>query len=201
LRRHAPDLLSREDLKKLIDKVRETSPGVVDELIPNTMTMSAIHRVIGLLLEEHVPISNLTRILESLATHAPSIKDPLDLTDRVRADLGRIICDRFRDPQARFSAIVLDPRLEMDLRRALHERVLALEPSRLEKLVVHLANEWRRASLAGKEVALLTDTILRRALRQALARSLPELAVIAYQEIPKDLILNPTALVKPEDLN
>jgi flagellar biosynthesis protein FlhA len=68
-------------------------------------------------------------------------------------------------------------------------------------LVVVLANEWRRASLAGKEVALLTDTILRRALRQTLARSLPDLAVIAYQEVPKDLILNPAALLKPEDLN
>jgi flagellar biosynthesis protein FlhA len=200
LRRHAPELLSREDLKRLVDKVRETSPSVVDELIPNTMTMGAVHRVIGLLLEEHVPISNLTRVLESLATHAPAIKDPLELTDRVRVDLGRVICDRLRDAQARVSAIVLDPRLEMDLRRALHERNLTIEPARLEKLIVVLANEWRRASLAGKEVGLLTDGILRRPLKQAIARSLPDLAVIAYQEIPKDMILNPTALVKPEDL-
>jgi len=201
LRRHAPELLSREDLKQLIDKVRETSPGVVDELIPNLMTMAAVHRVLGLLLEEHVPISNLTRVLESLTTHASATKDPFDLTERVRADLGRVICDRYRDAQARLSAIVLDPRLEMELRKALHERHLSLEPARLEKLIVRLANEWRRTTLAGTDVALLTDTILRRALRQALARSLPDLAVIAYQEVPRDLILHPVALIKPEEMS
>jgi flagellar biosynthesis protein FlhA len=201
LRRHAPELLGREDLKQLIDKARETSPGVVDELIPNMMTMAAVHRVLGLLLEEHVPISNLTRVLESLTTHAAATKDALELTERVRADLGRVICDRYRDPQARLSAIVLDPRLEMELRKTLHERTLSLEPAKLEKLTVRLANEWRRTTLAGNDVALLTDTILRRAVRQAFARSLPDLAVIAYQEVPRDLILNPVALIKPEEMS
>jgi flagellar biosynthesis protein FlhA len=200
LRRHAAELLSREDLKTLVDKVRETAPNVVDELIPAVVTMGALHRVLTLLLQEHVPISNLTRILESLATHAPTIKDPPELTERVRGDLGRIICDRFRDANGRVGAVVLDPRLELELRRALHERVLVLEPARLEKLVVCLANEWRKASLAGKEVALLTDTILRRPLRQALLRSLPDLAVLAYQEMPPDLSLNPAALIKPEEV-
>src|SRR5262249_51680145 len=78
VRRHAHELLSREDLKTLVDKVRETSPVVVDELIPNILTMGALHRVLGLLLEEQVPISNLTRILESLANHAPQTKDPAE---------------------------------------------------------------------------------------------------------------------------
>jgi flagellar biosynthesis protein FlhA len=200
LRRHAAELLSREDLKSLVDKVRETSPSVVDELIPTILTMGSLHRVITLLLQEHVPISNLTRILESLATHAPSVKDALDLTERVRSDLGRILCDRFRDPQGRVSALVLDPRLELELRRGLHERTLVLEPARLEKLVVCLGNEWRKASLAGREAALLTDTILRRPLRQALLRSLPDLAVLAYQEVPPDLILNPAALIRVEEV-
>src|SRR5947209_3978632 len=167
----------------------------------SSSTRCAIHRVLGLLLEEHVPISNLTRVLESLTTHASATKDPFDLTERVRADLGRVICDRYRDAQARLSAIVLDPRLEMELRKALHERHLSLEPARLEKLIVRLANEWRRTTLAGTDVALLTDTILRRALRQALARSLPDLAVIAYQEVPRDLILSPVALIKPEEVS
>ena len=82
VRRQAHDLLGREDLKTLVDKVKETSPAVVDELIPNILTMGALHRVLCLLLEEHVPISNLTRILEALANHAVAIKDPLDLTER-----------------------------------------------------------------------------------------------------------------------
>jgi flagellar biosynthesis protein FlhA len=111
-----------------------------------------------------------------------------------------VICDRFRDPAGRIAVVVLDPRLEMEFRRAVQDKTLVIEPQRLEKLIVGLANEWRKASLAGTDVALLTDGPLRRPLRQALARSLPDLALIAYQEIPTDLTLNPVALIRPEDL-
>jgi flagellar biosynthesis protein FlhA len=200
LRRHAPELLGREDLKALVDKVRETSPSLVDELIPNLLTMGVLHRIVGLLLEERVPISNLTRILESLSHHVPVVKDPADLTERVRVDLGRAICDRFRDGQGRLHALVMDPRVEMDFRRSLHDKNLALDPPRLEKLVNKLANEWRKASARGVDVALLCDGSLRRAVRASLARSLPDLTVIAYQEVPADMLLEPAALVKPEDL-
>jgi flagellar biosynthesis protein FlhA len=200
LRKHAAELLGREDLKQLVDKVRETAPSLVDDLIPTVVTMGLLHRVLTLLLEEHVPVSNLTRILESLANHAPTTKDPMELTERVRAELGRIICDRFRDAQSKLSAIVLDPRVEMDLRRALHEKNLALDPTRLEKLIVCLANSWRKSHMAGKEVALLTDTTLRRPLRNTLLRSLADLSVIAYQEIPPDIGLQPVAMIRPEDL-
>ena len=71
LRKHASELLGREDLKQLVDKVRESSPGLVDELIPNVLTMGMLHRVLVLLLDERVPISNMTRILECLANHGP----------------------------------------------------------------------------------------------------------------------------------
>jgi flagellar biosynthesis protein FlhA len=200
LKRHAHELLGREDLKALVDKVRAASPTLVDELIPNVITMGVLHRVVGLLLEEHVPISNLTRILESLANHALATKDPVELTDRVRIDLGRVICDRCRDAEGRLHALVLDPRLELELRKALHEKNLVLEPVRMEQVIVRLANEWRKASAAGKEVALLTDVSLRRPMRQTIVRSLPDLAVIAYQEVPSDLMLEPAALIRPEDL-
>lgn len=200
LKRHAHELLGREDLKTLVDKVRETSPTLVDELIPNVITMGLLHRVLGFLLEEHVPISNLTRILESLAHHALATKDPVELTERVRVDLGRVLCDRCRDEHGRLHAIVFDPRLELDFRKALHEKTLVLEPARLEKLVLRIADEWRKASAAGREVALLTDAILRRPLRQTIARSLPDVPIIAYQEIPSDLLLEPAALIRPEDV-
>ena len=200
VRRHAHELLSREDVKSLVDKVRETSPTVVDELIPNLLSLAVLHRVLSLLLEERVPISDLTRILEALAQHTPQTKDPVELADRVRADLGRTICDRFRDEQGRLHALVTDPRVELELRRLVHDRTLALEPARMEKLVTWLANEWRKISVRGQDVALLTDAALRRPLRQLLMRSLPDLAVIAYQEVPRDLILEPVAMLKPEDL-
>ncbi|MEI7686270.1 MAG: flagellar biosynthesis protein FlhA [Planctomycetota bacterium] len=199
LRKHAAELLGREDLRQLLDKVKETSPTLVDELVPNVLTMGNLHRVLTLLLEENVPISNMTRILESLASQPPTLKDPVELSERVRNDLGRIICDRFRDSQSMLAAIVLDPRLELELRRSLNDRNLILEPARLEKLIVSLANAWRKAHLAGKPVALLTDASLRRPLRQALIRSLPDLSVIAYTEVPNDCGLQPVALIRPDE--
>jgi flagellar biosynthesis protein FlhA len=200
IRRHAHELFSREDLKMLIDKARETSSSVIDELLPNMISMGTLHRVLCLLLEEHVPISNLPRILEGLAHHAPATKDPVELTERVRVDLGRVICDRCRDAQGRLHAVILDPRLELELRRTLQDKTLAIDPSRLEKMVVFLLNEWRKATARGQDIALLTDASLRRPLRHALMRSMPDLAVIAFQEVPSDLLLEPVAMLKPEDL-
>jgi flagellar biosynthesis protein FlhA len=201
VRRHGHELLGREDLKTMIDKVRETSPAVVDDLIPTVLSMGSLHRVLGLLLEERTPISNLVRILESLATFATTVKDPLELAERVRVDLGRTICERFRDEQGRLHTLVLDPRLEVELRRSVQpDRTLALEPSRVEQLILKVGEEARKASARGKEVALLCDSSLRRSLRQLLARALPEQAVVAYQEIPSDLLLEAVAVIRPEDL-
>jgi flagellar biosynthesis protein FlhA len=115
-------------------------------------------------------------------------------------DLGRSNCDRFRDERARIHALLLDPRLELELRRAIHEKTFALDPVRVEKLIVKLTNEWRKATVKGQEVALLADVSLRRPLRHGLARALPDVAVVAYQEVSSDMSLEPAALVKPEDL-
>ncbi|HEV3439237.1 MAG TPA: flagellar biosynthesis protein FlhA [Gemmata sp.] len=200
VRRHASELLSREDLKTMVDKVRETAPAVVDELIPNLITMGTLHRVLTLLLEERVPISNLARILESLAAHAPATKDVSELTERVRVDIGRAVVDRFRDPTGKIRAVVLDPRLEVEFRRLVQGQQLALDPARLEQLTVRLAAEIRKANARGHEVALLCDASLRRAVRHAVSRSLHDLTVVSYQEIPTDLLMEPVAVIRPDDL-
>ena len=200
IRKHAHELLSREDLKAMLDKVRETSPAVVDELIPTVLTAGVLHRVLCILLEERVSVANLTRILESLASHAGTVKDPHELVERVRLDIGRTVCDRFRDEQGRLHAVVFDPRLEVELRRSLQDKSLVMDPARLESMILRLAEEWRKATARNQEVALLADSSMRRSVRQVLARSLPELSVIAYQEIPSDLLMEAVFMLRPEDL-
>ncbi|QEL13317.1 flagellar biosynthesis protein FlhA [Limnoglobus roseus] len=200
VRKHAHELLSREDLKGLVDKVRETSPAVVDELIPTVMTMGGLHRVLTLLLQERVPITNLARIMESLAAHGPTIKDPSDLTEKVRTDIGRTICDRFRDANGRIRALVLDPRLEVELRRSVQGQQLVFDFARLEAMTMRLKAEQDRAAQRGIEVALLCDSSLRRAMRNALSRTLNDLAVISYQEIPTDMLMEPVAMIRLEEL-
>lgn len=200
VRRHAGELLSRDDLKSMVDKVRETAPAVVDDLIPTPLGMGTLHRVLTNLLDERVPISNLPRILEALAAHAGSVKDPGELAERVRLDIGRAVVDRFRDPNGRIRAVVLDPRLEVELRRSAQGQTLILDPTRLEQLTLRLAAELRKANARGYEVAVLCDASLRRALRNALVRALADLSVVSYQEIPTDLLMEPVAVIRPEEL-
>ncbi len=200
VRKHAHELLSREDMKALLDKVREVSPAVVDEVLPTVVTPGTLHRVLCLLLEERVPVSNLTRILESLAAHGVGVKDPAELTERVRTDLGRAICDRFRDANGRLRAIVLDPRLELELRRNTQNGQLTLDMARSEQFMLRLMTESRKAQAAGSDVPLLCDGSIRRAVRQSLARALDGLSVVAYQEIPTDMLMEPVAVIRPEDL-
>ena len=200
VRRHAHELLSREDVKKLVDKLKETSPSLVEELIPNVVTLATVQQVLAGLLEEQVPITNLTRILESLAVHAPAVKDPVELVERVRVDLGRTICDRFRSADGRVRCLVLDPRVELHLKQRLRGRQLVLEPQLLQRLMERLADELRKAVASDQDVALAVEKPLRRPLRDLLTRALPDLAVIAYTEIPRDLRLDPIAVLTPEQL-
>lgn len=201
VRRHAHELLSREDLKTLIDKVREQSSAVVEELVPGLLTMSTLHRVIMFLLEERVPITNMARILESLAANAVQLKDPGELAERVRLDLGRAICDRFRDENGLLRAVVLDPMVEAEFRAAYRDRTQQPDPSRLGNLVRKLQLERSRANVAGHDVALVVDIGMRRIFRALLGKPLPDLAVLSHQEVPNDVNLMMDCIVGSNDLN
>lgn len=196
VKRHAHELLSREDLAKLVDQVRELSPSVVDELIPTQLTMGALHRIVCLLLEERVPITHLAKILESLSQHISYSKDSFSLADRCRVDLGRAICEPFRDSGGKIFVIALEPRLEMELRHSMQEGMILIDSARLEKLLVSIATEWKKAAAQGLNVALLTHVQLRRSLRQLIISTIPDLPVLAYEEIPRDLNPQPFALIQ-----
>lgn len=200
LRRHAGELLSREDLTKLIDKARETSAAVIDELIPNMLSMGTVHRVLTLLLDEKTPITNLTRILESLAHNAQTTKDPSELAERARTYLARAICDPFVDGQGRIHGILFEPALEMEFRRIQQDKKLPISPDALEALIVRIANILRDAGQKGIEVALLVDSTLRRPIRQLLQRGLPDLTVIAFTEVPNELLLESEAIIKRDEI-
>jgi flagellar biosynthesis protein FlhA len=200
LRRHAGELLSREDLAKLIEKARETSSAVIDELIPNMLSMGTVHRVLSLLLQERVPITNLTRILEGLAHFAPTIKDPEELAERTRIYLSRAICDPFIDTQNRIHAVIFEPSLELELRRSQQDKKMAIQPDAFESLIVRLATALREAGLKGVEVALLVDSHLRRPLKNLLLRGIPDLTVIAFTEVPNEVLLEAEVIIKREEV-
>ena len=200
LRKHAHELLTREDLKKMIDKVQTFAPTIVEELKPDVIRMGALHQVLVQLVAERVSIADMATILESVVNHAAQVKDPDELTARVREDLGRTICDRFRDEEGKLRVLILEPRLEIQLREAVRERHLMLGPGPLERLLASLSKHWQSAVRQRLEIAVLTDRSLRRPLRQAVLRALPELGIVSYSEVPGDVFIEPIEMIRAEDV-
>ncbi|MCA9177441.1 MAG: FHIPEP family type III secretion protein [Planctomycetales bacterium] len=200
LRLHAHELLSRDDLMTLLDQLRTTSPAIVDELKADSLRTAVVHQVLLLLLEEQVPIIDLASILEAVLNHAARTKEPDELVEWARRALGRTICDRFRDAHGRVRVAVIEPRLEQDLQEAMRDGMLSLTTARLERLIARCSESWQKAQNEGAQLALLTDGRLRRAMRKTLWRALPDLAVISYPEVPRDIRIDPQAMLRWDDI-
>ncbi len=196
LRRHAHELLSREDLQKMLDKVREHSPTIVEEIKPDVVRMATLRKVLTNLLSERVPISSLELILESIVHHGPQNKDVEPLTERIREDIGHLICQRFLNENGSVRVVVIEPNLENVLRDCLQEGRLVIQPKELERCISELRNVWEPLALQDKPVALLTDSQLRRPIRQVIERSMPEFQVISYTEIPSELMIEPESIIR-----
>ena len=200
VRRHAHELLGRDDLQKMLNRLKEHAPAIVEDLRPETVKMGTVHKVLQNLLEEGVPITGLERILESLVFHAPQSKGAEDLTDAVREDLASVICERFRAEDGRIRVLLVEPRLEAAFRERVHSGAIALGAKELERFNTLLANGLREAQTQEGAIAMLVDKPLRRALRATIARTLPEIAVLSYKEIPTNMQIAPLAIFKYEQV-
>ena len=180
--------------------VEEHSPAVIKELKPEVVKTGTLRRVLANLVSEKIPIGSLDVILESVAHHGVHFKDPEQLCDQVRSDLGHIICERFLNPQRELQVVMIDPKLEAKLREAMHEGNMALAPRPLETLLRRLQDEWEKFAVQDQNVAVLTDFQMRRPLRNAIFRALPDLSVISFTEIPKDMAISPVAYLKLEEI-
>jgi flagellar biosynthesis protein FlhA len=185
VRSFLPDLLTRQQTKDLIDKVGQTSPKLVEELVPKLVSVGEVQRVLRQLLRERVPVKDLTTILEAMADAAGASKDPDVLTEAVRVALGRTICRAYQTEPGDLPAITMAPPLEDELIGSLTRTdrgaVLAMDPNRAQSLASKLAE------ILGAEVAqpvLLCSPVLRPHLWRLFARALPHVAVLSLGELP-----------------
>ncbi len=200
LKRHADELLSREDLQKMLGKLKEVSPTIVSEVQPEGLSAGTLHQVLIRLLKESVPITSLERIIESCAHHFGRTKVVSELVELVRTDIGPIIVDGFRDDTGRVRVILLDPKLEHRFRQASNGEMIAMQPEQLANLVDKLKSTWEVSSMKNESVALLVDSSLRHAMRQTIQRSLPQISIISYSEIPCDLMIEPVAVIRDDEV-
>ena len=180
-----PELLTRQHTKELVDRVQQTSPKLVEELVPKLASIGDIQRVLRQLLRERVSIRDLTTILESIADAAPGAKDADAVAESVRTAIGRSICRPYQTEKDELPAISLSPELEERLVSAIvkteHGAVLAIDPVQAQRLASRIGEIF--ASAVAQPVLLCTPT-LRPHIWRLFARVLPHLGVLSHNEVP-----------------
>lgn len=187
LKRHAHELLGRQETKALLDHVRSTAPAVADEVVPGVLTLGQVQRVLANLLQERVSIRDLVTILETLADVGKQTQDSDLLTEHVRQALSRQICHQFRVPGQPLTVLTFSPNVEERLQTSLvhHENgvFIGLEPTLSHQVHRRLREESTKLSALGKSPILLTHPQLRLAVRRWLDRLLPDLVILSYNEL------------------
>ncbi len=199
VRDYADEILTRDATKHLIDELREKSPAVVDELIPNVMKLAEVQQILQMLLREQVPIRQLAAILEALGDYAPRTKDPILLTEYVRNRLARTLCTRYRDEEGRLTVVTLDPAVEDRIRAGFehNERGLfiRMSPQAIEATCNAIGNRIDKLIKANRPAVLLVSPQIRPAVKQMTATHLPKLVVLSYNEITRDTRIESVAMV------
>jgi flagellar biosynthesis protein FlhA len=191
IKRHAHELLSRQEVKHLLDNVRESSPAVLEELIPNILTIGDVQKVLMRLLKEKVSIRSLDMILESLADNGVRTKDTDVLAEYVRQSLSRQITSQVAIPGEPVKVLTAGARLEKCFAESVQQSdqgsYLALDPETSQTIYQEVLQQVSRLQQSGIQPILLTSPAIRMYLRQFLERYMPELTILSYSELEPDV--------------
>ena len=205
VRDHSAELLSRQQVHQLLDNLKESSPRLLDELIPDLLKTSQVHQVLSNLLREGVPIRDLETILETLGNYADRTKDLGLLTEYIRHSLSRTICQQYRDQNRVLHVVTLDPALEDILAAGFEygERglMIKLSPQVAESVVQGLAAGLQNLVNAGHPpIVLCSNPQVRLGLKQITSSTLPKLAVLSLVEITRDTNVESVGQVDADSL-
>jgi flagellar biosynthesis protein FlhA len=187
VRANMHELLGRQEIQHLVDNIAKEHPKVVEELVPDLLTLGQVQQVLCHLLRERVSVRDLRTILETLADWAPTIKHPERLAEHVRRKLCRIITEAYADEEGVLPLASLNPGLERELASAVQQTdegsFLALEPGRAQQLINNLNALSEKFIELGQTPVILAPTHIRPALFNFVERFVPGYAVISHQEV------------------
>ena len=203
VRAHAAEMLGRQEVKEMVDMVKETRPAVVDELIPDKMSIGEIQKVCQNLLKERVPLTDISTILETLADHAASTKDPDLLTEYVRQALARTISWRYVENGNKLRVVTLDPALEKriadSLQQTVHGTYPALPPEVTQRVVQGISNMVEKLKAKGISPVFLTSPRIRIAFRRLAELYVSDVAVLSFNEILPQLEVESVGVLKIDE--
>ncbi len=203
LHREAASLLTRAETDRLLARVRQTQPSLVEELIPTVLSVSDVQKVLQGLLREKVSIRNIEAILETLADAGRHTKDAAQLTEAVRQRLGRAICQGLVGETSALHVMTLDPAIESEFLHSLQAartaeggpRPFVLEPTTAEQFLGRLVQQSERMMKSNMLPVLLCSPDLRRHIRSLSERVMPHLRILSMAEVPQNMELKSWGVV------
>ena len=195
LQQHAHELLGHEEVQKWLDQLEKVSPKLAEELVPNTVSISLLLKVLQNLLLEEVPIRDMRSIAEAIVNVQPRSQDPTALTTAARKSLKRMIIQSICGNEKEIPVITLDPQLEQMLLKSVQQGQqsgtaddigMILEPNMVEKLQRSLSDAAQKQEAVGKPAILLVSAPLRPVLAKFVRYGIERLHVLSYQEIPEN---------------
>ncbi|MFB0841175.1 flagellar biosynthesis protein FlhA [Paenibacillus oleatilyticus] len=187
IKKHAHELLGRQETKALIENVKEHHPALVDDLIPNVLSIGDVQKVLVKLLREKISVRDLVTILETLADYGTYTKDPEVLTEYVRQGLSRQITQQYTTGGESLKVITVGPTLEKKIAESVQQSdqgsYLALDPTSSQVIYQKVTDQVTKLLQAGQQPIVLTSPTIRMYLRQLLERTMQDIPVLSYSEL------------------
>lgn len=199
IRHYISELLTRQDVSKLVDNLKETNPALIEELTPKLLGLGDIQKVLQNLLKEGISIRDLLTIFESLADHAQNTRDTDILTEYVRQSLKRAISGKYFMANETTSVVTLDPKLEQEMMNSIKQTengsYIAMDPERVKNIMNNVETEIAKLEQVGKAPILLTSPIVRIYFKKLSEDYFADLIVISYNEIESNVELQSVGMV------
>lgn len=196
---HSYELLGRQEVKMIIDSVREKYSAVVEELIPDLMTIGEVQKVLQNLLKEKVPIKDMVTIMESLADNSRATKDIELLTEYVRFSLARTICNPLLGEGRSITVATLDPSLEdlisNNLQKSIQGTFPAIDPDTTGRVLASIRNVLETVYFNENQPVFLVSPKIRPAFRRLIEMMYPHITVLSLNEIPNDIEIRTEGVV------
>ncbi|MEK7794973.1 MAG: flagellar biosynthesis protein FlhA [Candidatus Hydrogenedentota bacterium] len=199
---HADELVTRQDVQHLVDTIKTTAKTVVDELLPNNLTLGEVQKVLHNLLRERVSIRNLETILETLADFAPRTKDAEVLAEYARHALAREICAAYKDERGVLRVVAVAPKIEREILDAIKQAetgaYIPIEPARAEIIAQATSESIKPLLTRGYDPIVLTSAQVRRYFKRIVERYVPKIVVLSYNEIDPGVKLESEGQINAE---
>jgi len=191
---HASELLGRQEVQALLDRIGKEAPKLTEDLVPKAISLTGLQKLLQNLLDEGVAIRDMRTILDVVAEHAPKVSDPAELTTLVRVALGRAITQQLFPNNADLQVIGLDAGLERVLSQALANGG-GIEPGLADAVLQQAQGAVTRQEQLGLDAVLLVPATLRPLMARFLRRTLPQLKVLSHAEVPDNRNIRITAMI------